>query len=117
LNHARLRISFADLDRAAFAAQRSPLLSLAACRARAGLAVGAWQAWEANLARGLLDDLAARQARPLTEAERRREQEFRGALQVLDKQLAALAQPGTPSDARAAQAAKLRTQRDALLAD
>jgi CHAT domain-containing protein/Flp pilus assembly protein TadD len=114
---ARLRISFTGLERTAFAAQRSPLLALAACRARAGKATAAWQDWEANLARGLLDDLSARLARPLTDGERQREQEFSTQLQRFDKQIAALAQPGAQSDARRQQAENLHEQRDALLAE
>jgi CHAT domain-containing protein len=114
---ARLRVSFTGLGRAVFGSQRSPLVALAACRARTGKPLAAWQAWEANLARGLLDDLSARLVRPLTDPERRREQEFSSQLQPLDKQLAALSLPGEQSDARRQQAKKLREQRDALLAE
>src|SRR5262249_368729 len=48
----RLRISFAGLDRAEFAARRSPLPLLAAIQARQGRIREAWEHWEAGLARG-----------------------------------------------------------------
>jgi CHAT domain-containing protein/tetratricopeptide (TPR) repeat protein len=84
---ARLRVQFTGLERAPFAAERSPLLGLAACAARAGKVEDAWQHCEAHLARGLLDDLAAR---PLTADEQTRQQELRGKLTRLDRQIAAL---------------------------
>jgi CHAT domain-containing protein/Tfp pilus assembly protein PilF len=114
---ARLRVDFGGLERAVFAGERSPLLALAACRARTGDAVAAWQSAEANLARGLLDDLSARLARPLTESERQREQELGGRLQRLDKQIAALVPRGKSSDAHRQQTEKLQDQRGALLAE
>src|SRR5687768_15633217 len=54
---ARLRTGFAGLERATFAATHSPLEVLAALLARRDQAEQAWQHLEANLARGLLDDL------------------------------------------------------------
>jgi tetratricopeptide (TPR) repeat protein len=65
---ARLHISFAGLDRAAFAGERSPLPFLAAVLARNGKPVPAWDHLEENLARGLFDDLSTGQLRPLSEA-------------------------------------------------
>src|SRR5262249_34430923 len=47
----------------------------------------AWTWWETDLARGLLDDLSARQLRPLTAEERRREADLTGQLQRLDEQI------------------------------
>jgi tetratricopeptide (TPR) repeat protein len=63
----------------------SPLPDLAVALARAGRFRDAWERWEQWLARGLLDDASARDARPLTEAERRREAELAAALQALDE--------------------------------
>jgi CHAT domain-containing protein len=114
---ARLAVSFSGLERAAFTAEHSPLVPLAACLARSGKAGDAWTYWEADLARGLFDDLSARLARPLSEKERDREQELSGNLQMLDKQLAALSQLKNPTDAHRQQVEKLQKQRDALLVE
>jgi CHAT domain-containing protein/Tfp pilus assembly protein PilF len=110
---ARLAISFTGLERATFATERSPLPALAACLARSGQAAEAWQFWEANLARGLFDDLAARQARPLLAAERRREQELVGGLQLIEKQMAAVGRTRELTDAQRQQLDQLRQRRDA----
>jgi CHAT domain-containing protein len=112
---ARLRISFGGLERASFAAQHSPLPALAACLARAGKATEAWHSWEANLARGLFDDLAARLARPLSDQERQRQHELIGQLQFRDKQIAALIESGNQTDAHRQQLEKLAQQRDTAL--
>jgi hypothetical protein len=93
------------------------LPSLAACLARSGRAAEAWKAWEADLARGLLDDLAARRARPLCAKEGRRAQELTAAMHLLDKQLAALVQHRELTDAHRQQLDKLHQRRDALLLD
>ena len=115
--HARLAISFTGLDRATFAAERSPLPLLAALQARRGQATEAWAHLEAYLARGLLDDLSARRGRPLDDQERRHEQDLLGRLQRLDKQLAALA-PGPHEDAtRRPLQDRLGRDRDAVLAE
>src|SRR5262249_50648497 len=50
---------FGGLERASLSAGRPPWQALALCQARLGRAVEAWQAYENNLARGLLDDLTA----------------------------------------------------------
>ncbi|HLM88540.1 MAG TPA: tetratricopeptide repeat protein, partial [Streptosporangiaceae bacterium] len=105
--HARLAISSTGLDRAAFAAEHSPLLLLAALQARRGQPTEAWARFEAHLARGLLDDLSARRGRPLDDQERRHEQDLLGRLRHLDKQLATLA-PGPLRD-------RLGRDRDAIL--
>jgi CHAT domain-containing protein len=112
---ARLRISFGGLERAAFAAEHSPLPGLATCLARAGKATEAWHSWEANLARGLFDDLSARLARPLSDKERQRQHELIGQLQFLDKQIAALIESGDQTDAQRQELEKLKQQRDAGL--
>jgi CHAT domain-containing protein/tetratricopeptide (TPR) repeat protein len=106
---ARLRVSFAGLERVPFA-ERSPLPVLVACPARAGQGGEAWAFYEANLARGLLDEVAARAARPLTAADRQRERELNDRLDRLDRRLAVLSRPG----ADPAQADELRRQRDTL---
>jgi CHAT domain-containing protein/tetratricopeptide (TPR) repeat protein len=108
---ARLVLSFTGLDRAAFAGERSPLPLLAALLARNGKPAEAWRRLEEGLARGLLDDLAARQGRPLTADDRRREEELLGRLHVLDRQLTALSAGQDRSEARQKQAADIQDQR------
>jgi CHAT domain-containing protein len=112
---ARQGVSFAGLERATFTAENSPLPRLAACLARAGKASDAWSYLEANLARGLFDDLSARVVRNLSETERSREQELIGELQRIDKQIAALARPKDPTDAHRRQLETLQQQRDAAI--
>jgi CHAT domain-containing protein/tetratricopeptide (TPR) repeat protein len=114
---ARLRISFVGLERVATAAERSPLPRLASCLARAGKASDAWHSWEADLSRGLLDDLSGRQARPMTEEERGRAKELAVRLQAFEKPIAALMQLRDPTDAQRQQRDKLHQQRDAVLAE
>jgi CHAT domain-containing protein len=114
---ARLRVSFAGLERAAYTTEHSPLFGLTASLARAGHATEAWKALEANLARGLLDDLSVRRARPLTDAEGRREQELTGQLQLLDKQIAALLSRKDGIESHRVQVNKLREQREAAVAE
>src|SRR5262249_25295240 len=70
---------------------RSPLPVLAIALARQGQPRDAWARWEAALARGLLDDLSARQLRPLNTEQRRREADLAGQLQRLDERIARLA--------------------------
>ena len=110
---AHRRISFAGLDRAGRAAEFSPFPALATVAARAGDPNAAWQALEQNLARGLLDDLSAR---PLTAAERGREQELLGRLDLLDRKVAALP-AGGGADAGGKVVDQLRRQREAAQAE
>src|SRR5262249_16187142 len=102
---------FAGLGRVAFA-ERSPVSGLVCCLAHTGQELEAWQHQEANLARGLLDEVAAREARPLAAADRQREQDLLDRLDGLDRRLALLRRPGGdtgPADA-------LRRERDTLQA-
>jgi CHAT domain-containing protein len=114
---ARLRVSFAGLDRAAFAEEHSPLPGLTVCLARNGKATEAHRYWEAALARGLLDDLSARLARRLSEREQHRQQELLGKLQLLDKQVAALLPARDRTEAHGRQLDQLQQERDAALLD
>src|SRR5262249_7322493 len=61
----------AALDRADFGARQSPYLLLSMAWTRAGQAAKAWAALEADLARGLLDELALRRGIGLTPAQQR----------------------------------------------
>jgi len=83
LDAARLRVAFTGLERAG--TEQSVRLDLAAVLARLGQPAEAWRRLEEALGRGLLDELAARQDRQLTSAERARLHELTAALERLDK--------------------------------
>jgi tetratricopeptide (TPR) repeat protein len=83
---ARLRLAAATLDRAA-ALSVQPHVGLAACRAHLGRPTDAWAAAEAGLARGLLDDLAARAGLPPDADADRRDGEHAARLAALDRLL------------------------------
>ncbi len=74
LDAVRLGVAFAGLERAGTVKSVRPVL--AAVLARLGQPVEAWQPLEEDMGRGLLDELAARQGRRLTEAERARLREL-----------------------------------------
>jgi len=84
LDAARLLAAFTGLERAA-ARWWSASPALAAVLARLGQPSEAWQPLEEDLGRGLLDELAARQDRRLTPAERARLHELTAELERLDK--------------------------------
>ncbi|MGO9921831.1 MAG: tetratricopeptide repeat protein [Isosphaeraceae bacterium] len=83
LDAARLQLAFAGLERAG--AEQSSRPALAAVLARLGQSAEAWQSLEADLGRGLLDELAARQDRRLSADERDRVRELTAELERLDK--------------------------------
>ncbi len=83
LDAARLRVAFTGLERAGTRETIRP--ALAAVLARLGQPVEAWQPVEEDLGRGLLDELAARQDRRLSPAERARLRELTAELERLDK--------------------------------
>jgi tetratricopeptide (TPR) repeat protein len=89
---ARLRLASTALDRAA-AVRVQPHLGLAACLARLDRAADAWDAVEVGLARGLLDDLAARAALPGNLQEEARDRQRAARLDALDRLLAPLLTP------------------------
>src|SRR5262249_10361846 len=111
---ARRRISFAGLDRVRYAADNSPLPLLAAIAARNGKPDLAWRWLESDLARGLLDELAER---PLSDEERRREQELVGQLKRLDDQIGKLLGTSQVADADQKLVEQLRREREAVQAD
>jgi hypothetical protein len=108
---ARLAVTAAGLDRAAFGARRSPVPPLAACLARLGRPADAWQRLEQELARGLLDEAAARTLPTRTPDERRRQQELLARRQQLDTQITALLRRPGPLDAVRAPLQQLTGQR------
>jgi len=83
LDAARLRVAFTGFERAA--AEKSVRSALAALLARLGKPAEAWQPLEEHLGRGLLDELAARQDRRLTSAERAQLRELSTEVEKLDK--------------------------------
>jgi tetratricopeptide (TPR) repeat protein len=111
--HIRGRRSASRLERA-LAEQSSPLPSLAVALARAGRPAEAWGRWEADLARGLLDDLSARALRPLTDDQRRRESDLVGQLQRLDERITRLAAQARRTQEQDTQLGALRDQQSAL---
>ncbi len=80
---ARLRVAFTGLERTATVKPIRP--ALAAVLIRLGQPAAARQSLEEDFGRGLLDDLAARQDRRLTQAERARLREVTADLERLDK--------------------------------
>ena len=70
--------------------------------------------WEADLARGLLDDHSARLLRPLTPEERRRESDLAGRLQHLDEQVTRIATKAKPTLDEDRQFDELRSQQSKL---
>jgi serine/threonine protein kinase/CHAT domain-containing protein/tetratricopeptide (TPR) repeat protein len=93
---ARLRLGFAGLDRVRASEDMSPLPGLAVAAARLSKPAAAWQALERNLARGLLDDVAARQ---MTDQDRQRLQALLEKLDALDRRIAGLRTMGTDAEA------------------
>jgi CHAT domain-containing protein/tetratricopeptide (TPR) repeat protein len=83
LDAARLRVAFTGLERAGRGESMRP--ALASVLARLGSPAEAWQALEQDLGRGLLDELAARQDRRLSAAERDRIRALAAELERLDK--------------------------------
>jgi len=81
---ARLRLGFAGLDRALRTEDISPLPGLAVAAARVGKPDLAWQALERNMARGLLDHLAAH---TMTPEEQIHEQDLLEKLNQLDRKI------------------------------
>jgi tetratricopeptide (TPR) repeat protein len=113
---ARLRLASGALDRAA-AVRIQPHLGLATSRARLGRPFEAWKAAEAGLARGLLDDLAARATlAPDPEAASRRS-ERAARLDVLDRLLVPLLTPTDLDEAKQRRRDELLKERTSLDAE
>ncbi|MEM7166478.1 MAG: CHAT domain-containing tetratricopeptide repeat protein, partial [Planctomycetota bacterium] len=97
---ARLLAQYDGLDRAHFDVGLSPLPLLAACLAASGDAVGAWEQLERGFARGLLDGLEQRSARPMTTEESEKQRTLHGTVQHLEAQLAQLVARGMHNSVR-----------------
>ena len=90
IEQGRRAVSSSGVERAQ-ATRIDPLSALSLASVRQHQDRDAWRSWESNLARGLLDDLSARQLRPLTSEERCQEADLLGQLQRLDEQIGKLA--------------------------
>jgi tetratricopeptide (TPR) repeat protein len=113
----RSAISYSGLGRAPYAARQSPAPLQAAVLRRQGKLTEAWQSLEADQGRGLLDDLSARQLRPLTAQERTQEQKLLDQLEQVNKQVEVLHSLKNPSAEQRRQADHLVNRRDALYGD
>jgi tetratricopeptide (TPR) repeat protein len=96
------------------ASESSPLPALAVALARRGEPREAWDRWETDLARGLLDDLSARLLRPLTSDQRSREADLAGQLQRLDERITRLAAKARRTEDEDRQLNELRGQHSGL---
>jgi CHAT domain-containing protein len=111
---ARLRVVAGGLERAAFGAQQSPYPFLAVVRSRTGRAADAWAALEADLARGLLDQMALRRGLSLTPAEQDQRDDLRTRQATLDARILPLASRPQRTAADTAGLERLVTQRQHL---
>jgi hypothetical protein len=109
-----LGVAAAGLDRAAFGAKQSPYAFLAAARSRAGRAADAWAALEADLARGLLDELALRRGLGLTPDEQRQRDAWRGQRPPLEGRIFGLVRRAQRTAAEEAELERLLQQRQQL---
>jgi CHAT domain-containing protein/tetratricopeptide (TPR) repeat protein len=94
----------------ALAADESPLPALALALARGGQPRAGWARWEDGLARGVLDEVAGRALRPLTDQERARDDDLRGRLHALDEQIGRVVSRPRRSQADDQQLQSLRRQ-------
>jgi len=111
---ARLCVAAAGLERAAFGDEHSPYRLLAAAQGRAGRAADAWAALEADLARGLLDEMALRRGPGLTLAEQRQRDELRAKRAPLDARVLVLSGRLQRTAAETAELERLVAQRQQL---
>jgi tetratricopeptide (TPR) repeat protein len=95
-------------------AQRSPFTALAVGLVRQGKRREAWSRWEADLARGLLDDLSACQFRPLSADQRHREANLACQIQRVDEQIARLTARAKRTQEEDKQLESLRNQQNIL---
>jgi tetratricopeptide (TPR) repeat protein len=111
---ARVGVAAQGLERAAYGAERSPYAMLAAAYGRAGQAAAAWDAVEADLGRGLLDDTSLRWGTGLTPAEQQQRDELGTRRSALDARVLVLATRRTPTEAEAAELRRRIEERQGL---
>lgn len=108
---ARVLLAAQGLERAPFAAGQFPYRLLAAIRAQLGDPAGAWEAAEADLARGLLDEAAARRGGSFTAAEQKQQAALAGRLRELEPRILSIVSQRVPSDAEQTELARLQAER------
>jgi tetratricopeptide (TPR) repeat protein len=113
---ARLRLAASTLDRAR-AVSVQPHVGLAACRAGLERPAEAWTAAETGLARGLLDDFAARTALPADPDAERRDRQRAVRLNALDHLLTPLLTATKLNDEQRRRRDELLRERSALDAE
>jgi tetratricopeptide (TPR) repeat protein len=94
----------------AAAGHSDPFPILAALLARAGRPGDAWNRWERGLSRALLDEVAGRAARLLTDEERQHEAVMLGQAQAGDERIRRLLAKGKPTPEVEKQLDALRTE-------
>jgi tetratricopeptide (TPR) repeat protein len=86
----RLAVAATGLERAAYGVARSPYALFAACKGRTQDYAGAWAALEADLARGLLDEIVTRRGIGLTADEQRQRIDLNAGRVPLNKRVLVL---------------------------
>jgi tetratricopeptide (TPR) repeat protein len=87
----RLSVARGGLERASYGAERSPYPPLSVTSSREGRFAEAWTALEADLARGLLDEMASRRGDNFTPAEQQRRTDLVGRINPLNARILGLA--------------------------
>src|SRR5262249_52429263 len=111
---ARLGVTASGLDRAVYGSESSPHAFLAAARCRAGQVAQAWAALEADLGRGLRDELVSRHGVGLTGDEQRQRENLRGQRTALEAHVLALVRRPSRTNAQAAELGRLIEERQQL---
>jgi tetratricopeptide (TPR) repeat protein len=111
---ARLAVAAAGLDRAAFGAEHSPYPFLTAAHIRTGRSADAWATLEADLARGLLDEIAQRRGIGLNPTERRQRDKLYARRTPLEARVLALVSRTRRTAAADAELKRLLEQRQEL---
>jgi CHAT domain-containing protein len=111
---ARQNVARGGLERAAYGAARSPYRTLAAIRSHLGLSTPSWEVLEADLARGLLDEMATRRGSGLTPDAKRRRDELRDRVNPINTRILARATRSKRTDAEIKELDQLIEQRRGL---
>jgi CHAT domain-containing protein/Flp pilus assembly protein TadD len=111
---ARLGIAARGLDRAVFGDERSPYSLLAAAEVRHGAPFVAWVAAEADLARGLNDDIAVSRKMALTEEEQTRRTKLTSQLNALQPEIVRLVSKKDLTDDERKALAQIQAERAML---
>src|SRR5262249_46499342 len=110
----RQNVATSGLERASFGADRSPYRQLAAALIRTGRSVDGWATLEADLARGLLDEIAIRRGRGLRPDEQCRRDALHAQGSPINARILALLIRAKRTEAEAAELEDLLRQRQRL---